>query len=149
FGFGPGGPGGFGPGGPGGPGGFMGQQERKLVARFDKDGDGRLNKDERAAARESLKTDAARGGPGGPGGRRGGFGPPGGLGGRGNREPAKPGPHVAPEEVAAVRDAPLYDPAVLRTLFFEFENADWEAELADFHNTDVEVPATLIVDGQK
>ncbi|MFN0053091.1 MAG: CotH kinase family protein, partial [Planctomycetales bacterium] len=32
--------------------------------------------------------------------------------------------------------------------FLEFENADWEAELSDFHGTDVEVPATLIVDGQ-
>ncbi|MCZ7637629.1 MAG: CotH kinase family protein [Verrucomicrobia bacterium] len=33
-------------------------------------------------------------------------------------------------------------------MFLEFENADWEQELADFHNTDVEVPARLIVDGQ-
>jgi hypothetical protein len=35
----------------------------------------------------------------------------------------------------------------LRTLFLEFENADWEKELSDFHGTDVEVPAKLIVDG--
>src|SRR2546423_2734675 len=84
--------------------GPMGQQ-RKLVKQFDKDGDGRLNKEERLAARESLKKDRAAGGRGGfgpggfgaPGGRggpgpggRGGFGPPGGFGpggfGRGNRE---------------------------------------------------------------
>ncbi|MGE5191156.1 MAG: CotH kinase family protein [Deltaproteobacteria bacterium] len=139
--------------GPGGPGGFMGPAERKLVKQFDKDGDGLLNKEERAAAREFLKTDGARGGRGGPGfggpgGRRGGFGPPGGFGGRRNREPPQPGPRVTPQEVAGVPDAPLYDPGVLRTLFFEFENADWEAELADFRNTDVEVPATLIVDGK-
>jgi spore coat protein CotH len=37
---------------------------------------------------------------------------------------------------------------VLRTLFFEFPNEDWEDELAAFHNTDVEVPATLRVDGR-
>ena len=30
----------------------------------------------------------------------------------------------------------------LRTLFLQFENADWEQELAAFNNTDVEVPAT-------
>ena len=37
---------------------------------------------------------------------------------------------------------------MLRTLFLEFENADWEKELADFKNTDVEVPAKLTVDGK-
>jgi spore coat protein CotH len=42
----------------------------------------------------------------------------------------------------------LYDPKTLRTLFFEFESADWEKELADFNNTDVEVPAKLTVDGK-
>ena len=46
-------------------------------------------------------------------------------------------------------DAKLYEPTVLRTLFLEFENADWEAELQDFHSTDVDVPATLTVDGKK
>jgi spore coat protein CotH len=44
--------------------------------------------------------------------------------------------------------ADLYDPTVLRTVFLQFENADWEKELAAFHNTDVEVPATAIVDGR-
>lgn len=148
FGF---GPGGFGPppfGGPGGgPGGPM-QQDRPLVKQFDKDEDGRLNNDERQAARESLKKD---------GGRRGGFGPPGfgpgGPGGRGGppvreREPAKPGPQVSPADVTPV-DAPLYDTHVLRTIFLDFENDDWETELSDFHGTDVEVPATLTVDGKK
>src|SRR5262249_8949072 len=60
---GPLGPGGR-PGGPGGPGGMMGQR-RKLVAQFDKDGDGRLNREERKAAREFLKKERAGGGPGG------------------------------------------------------------------------------------
>ncbi|MBC8003143.1 MAG: CotH kinase family protein [Opitutaceae bacterium] len=44
--------------------------------------------------------------------------------------------------------APLFDPETLRTAFLEFENADWEKELADFYNTDVEVPAKLTVDGK-
>ena len=143
FGF---GPGGFGPpgGGPGGPGGPM-QRTRELVKPFDKDDDGRLNKDERQAARDSMKSE---------GGRRGGFGPPGGggPGGRGSfgpqSEPGKPGPRVAPDDVTPT-DAPLYDPQVLRTIFIDFDNKEWEAELADFNNTDVEVPATLTVDGKQ
>ncbi len=291
--------------GPGGPGGAMGR-ERKVVKEYDKDGDGRLNNEERQAAREALKKErAAGGGRGGPGGRVGfgpgnfltkplleatdadkdgkltrdelaagakkfiaefdkdkkgsleeaqiaealnrafprpqgfpggppgggppgpppGGGPPGpppgggpgrivvfgpggmlaggivqradankdkkvtldeltaagntlfkeadkdkdgklddkelgegvallmpapgfGPGGRG-REPAKPGPRVAPADVKSYPDASLYEPTVLRTLFLDFENKDWEAELADFTNTDVEVPATLTGDGKK
>src|SRR5689334_14505845 len=54
-----GGPGGFG-GGFGGPGGPMGEKQ-KLVKQFDKDGDGRLNKEERTAAREFLKKERAAG----------------------------------------------------------------------------------------
>ena len=45
-------------------------------------------------------------------------------------------------------NAPLYDPLTLRTVFLEFDNADWEKELADFYHTDVEVPAKLTVDGK-
>src|SRR6266511_1759511 len=64
----------FGPGdfGRGGPGGMM-RQEIKLVKKFDKDGDKRLNAEERKAAREFLQNEIAQGrgrrGPGGPGGR--------------------------------------------------------------------------------
>lgn len=174
---------GFGPGGP--PGGA----ERKLVAQFDNDKDGRLNKEERAAAREFLKKNPGQGrgpfgmgGPpgggfpgGGPGGGRGGppgGGPPGGGPGFGGppgggppgggpgggfpggfgraSEPGKPGLKISPNDVTPVAEGvPLYEPAVLRTIFLEFEDDDWEAELADFKNTDVEVPATAIVDGKK
>ncbi len=285
--FGPPGPGGFRPGGFGGP---MGQV-RKLVKQFDKDGDGRLSKEERKAAREFLKKERASGGrggfgrgPGGPGGR--GFGPGsflgrpllealdgdkdgkltkdevvagvkkffkdnskpkkdamdeaqlaeainrifprppgfpgGGPGGQprfgpgnflagaivrradadkdgkvtleellaaaeklfkeadkdkngkldmtelqgavtllmpapggppgfgvGNRGPAKPGPKVKPSDVDTFPRASLYDPGVLRTFFLEFEEKDWEAEMVDFYHTDVEVPATLVVDGKR
>ncbi len=118
-------------------------QETKLVKDFDKDGDGRLNNDERKAARESLKKQTGNRRPGGPGGRRGGFGPRGG-----SQTTAQPGPKLSPSEVKSIPDAPLYDPSVLRTYFLEFENADWEKELADFKGTDVEVPAKLTVDGK-
>jgi spore coat protein CotH len=37
---------------------------------------------------------------------------------------------------------------VLRTIFLEFEQPDWETELADFYRTDVNVPARMIVDGK-
>src|SRR5262245_16881470 len=103
--FGPGGP--RGPGGPGGP---MGQV-RKLVSQFDKDGDGKLNKEERQAARDFLKKERAEGGLGDRGRR---FGPPPGFG-RENQEPAKPGPRVSPGDVQSFPDAGLYEPTVLRT----------------------------------
>lgn len=165
------GPPGFGP--PGGPGGPMGGGDRKLVAQFDEDKDGRLNKEERKAAREFLKKNPRPGGPGGPGGPGrgpfgfggfGGFGPPGGPGGPGgfgppgggpggpggrHNEPGRPGPKISAADVQPVENASLYDANVLRTIFLEFEDDDWEAELADFNNTDVEVPATAIVDGKK
>jgi hypothetical protein len=132
------------PGGPtqgpgrGGPGGV--QQDVKLVKQFDKDGDKRLNTGERTAAREFLAKEKAEGrGPRRPG-------PPGG-----NREQSDtplPGPKLTPSQVKRFPDAALYDEKTLRTLFVEFENADWEKELADFYHTDVEVPAKLMVDGK-
>src|SRR5262245_50219512 len=77
-----------GPRGPGGFGGPMMGQVRKIVKQFDKDSDGRLNRDERNTARESLKKD---------GGGRGPFGKgPGGFFGKANQDPPKPGPHVDP-----------------------------------------------------
>jgi spore coat protein CotH len=145
FGFGPpefaGGPGGFGFGGPGGPGGPA--ANRALVDKFDKDGDGRLNTEERAAAQANAGT-----GGGGFGGGRGGG--PGGRGGGpgGQREPSKPGIKIAVDEAPKYPDADLYDTSILRTLFITFENEKWEEELAAFNNTDVEVPAKLVVDGK-
>jgi len=147
-GFGPGGPGGLGRGGFGPPGGGMMGQEVRLVKQFDQDGDKRLDRAERQAAREFITEQRAnRGGsgpfgPGGPGGRRGGFGRP------GEDELApEPGPRVAPADVKSYAGVSLYDAQTLRTLFLEFENADWEQELAAFNNTDVEVPARVTVDG--
>lgn len=147
----------FGPGrfpGPGPMGGV--REETKLVKKFDKDGNGWLNNEERKAAREYLKTQPRRGpfGRGGPGGPPG-FGPegpppfgPGRMGPGGPAEPAQPGVKLAPETVRKYADEPIYDMNTVRTLFLEFENADWEQELADFYNTDVEVPAKLTLDGK-
>ena len=130
-------PPGFGPGGP------MGGEERKLVKTFDKDRDGRLNLQERLAARESIKKEREKT----PQGGRRGFGPPPGFGGE--DEPAKPGPHVEASSVEAFASKGIYDPGVVRTLFLQFEDKDWESALTDFHATDVEVPADLTVDGRK
>ena len=123
-------------------------QETKLLEKFDKDGDGHLNANERKAAREAAKKEGSS-----RGRRGGGFGfprggGPGGPGGREEEAPAKPGPRVKPADVETFPGKPLYEPTVLRTLFLDFEGEDWEAELADFRSTDVDVPATLTVDGK-
>lgn len=116
----------------------MGGPELKLVERFDADGDGRLDREERVLARKAAQEERpARGGPG-----RG----PGGFGG--GRPPGTPGRRLTPADVTNHPDADLYDLSVLRTLFLEFEADDWEKELADFRPTDVDVPATLTVDGR-
>lgn len=137
------------PFGPGGPGGMM-QQETKLVKKFDQNGDKRLDAAERQAAREFLQKEKAEGrGPRGFGGRGGPGGP--GRGPRGggeNRPKPQPGARVSPADVKSFPNAPLYDPLTVRTFFLEFEDSDWEKELAEFKNTDVEVPAKLTVDGR-
>jgi hypothetical protein len=142
------------PGGPGrGGGGPPGGEEVKLVKLFDKDGDKRLNAEERTAARAYLVANqqGQQGGPGGPG-RPGGPGGPGGRGGFGGRggnlEPVTRGASLRPADVKPAGNAPIYDIKTLRTFFLEFEDADWEQELAAFYNTDVEVPATVTVDGK-
>ncbi|MEK7953767.1 CotH kinase family protein [Luteolibacter soli] len=137
------------PGGFPGRGGPMMQEERKLLGQFDKDENKRLDKDERAAAREFLKANPGQqrgpGGGGFPGGGRPGG--PGGFGPREDNTPATPGAHVSPADVKPASGG-LYAADTLRTVFLDFENADWEAELEAFHGTDVEVPATLTVDGK-
>jgi spore coat protein CotH len=132
------GPGGF-PGGPPGR-GFGGvQQERKILAQFDMDKNKRLSLAERKAARDWLATQPSSG----PGGRRGGRGF-----GRGGFAATTEGRRLSPADVKSFSTAALYDPATLRTVFLQFEESDWEQALADFKNTDVDVPATVIVDGK-
>jgi CotH kinase protein len=112
----------------------FGQEELKLVERFDKNGDGRLDAAERRTARSAAVPNA-----------RGRFR---GFGGGGGGTP-EPGRTLRPSDVRTYpASTPLYDIGALRTLFLQFEANDWEDELAAFHNTDVEVPATLTVDGR-
>jgi hypothetical protein len=124
--------------GPGAPGT---QTERRLVAQFDKDGNQRLNAEERRAARVWLAEQPAQGRGGGRQGRGGG-------GGRGGMVAGTPGAKISPSAVKTYGAEPFYDPSVLRTLFFTFENDEWEQELMAFNDSDVEVPATLTVDGK-
>lgn len=119
--------------GVGAQGGFGGP-ELELVDRFDEDGNGRLDAAERLAARRWLGPAASS--------QRG-------FGRRrfGSSGSPSPGRSLTPDEVAIHEDAPLYDTGTLRTIFLRFENDDWADELAAFYNTDVEVPATVVVDG--
>lgn len=127
---------------PFGAGGPM-QQEVKLVSQFDKNANGRLEADERPAARTFIVQQKTNRPARGPMGR-----PPGGAG-RGRVEtPATDGPKVLLTDVKPILGVPLYDAKTVRTLFLDFAGADWEKELADFHGTDVDVPARLVVDGK-
>lgn len=109
--------------------------------RFDTDHDGRLDASERAAARSWLQTNRPQRGRRGPGGM-----PPGRGDGRLADTEPRTGGRVRPADVPAHADRPLFDPDVVRTWFLEFEG-DWFAELSAFYRTDVQVPATVIVDG--
>jgi Ca2+-binding EF-hand superfamily protein len=121
-------PGGLGPMGPNRP-------EQKLADIFDTDNNGYLDPAERQLALKAVQ-DAGRRGP-----RRGRPG--------GQRQPGTPGPKVALEDVKNFPKAALYDPSVLRTIFIEFDTDAWEEEMAKFKHTDVEMPATVTVDGKK
>ncbi|TWU32195.1 CotH kinase family protein [Novipirellula artificiosorum] len=126
----------FGFGGPGGP----DRTERKILEQYDADASGWLDANERQMARKAIASDQ---------GRRGG--PGGGTGGPGHGEstlPGTPGPKVAVGDVNAYPDKPLYDTSILRTVFLQFDNVDWESEMEDFYSTDVDVPATMIMDGK-
>lgn len=107
------------------------QEELALVARFDKNADGKLNGVERQAARAWLSTQYRRGG------------------GSGRYRPrGTAGVKLTSGQVKHFTTEPLYDEKVLRTIFLRFENPDWERELMDFYRTDVDVPADMTVDGK-
>jgi len=108
---------------------FGGQQSgtRSIQSRFDKDGDKKLNAAERKAALDYLGRGVRRGYPRGSAAQ----------------------PKITPASIRSVpATVPFYDPGALRTLFFEFEGENWETELMAFKETDIEVPATLIIDGK-
>ncbi len=125
-----GGPGGFGFGGRMGP-----RRAEMIVERFDNDKDGKLNDEERKAARSYI------------------------LKSRGETSLARPSGRTSPSttldmdmqmsRTAASKGEPhLYDAKTLRTLYLQFHNEDWYEQLSDFYRTDVNLPADLIVDGK-
>ena len=120
-------PGGMGPNRP----------EQKLTEKFDTDKNGYLDTTERQEALKSIQGGSRQGGP--PGRRPRG----------GQSQGGTPGPKVSPKEVENYPKAELYDPAVLRTVFIEFDTETWQEDMAKFKDTDVEMPATLTVDGRK
>jgi spore coat protein CotH len=124
----------FGSGGP-----FGMPEDTRLVNQFDQDRDGRLNAEERKAALAFVTQQNRTRNPGGP---------PGGPAGSNRSQTPQPGPKLSPTEVKSFPGVPLYDAQTVRTFFLEFEDPDWEKELAAFHRTDVEVPAKLTVDGR-
>ena len=106
-----------------------------LIARFDRDKSKVLDSTERAAAREYLAANPQ-------------LRPPPRIVGRVTRV-GSPGPRITEADVKMYpASMPLYDPGALRTLFIEFAHANWEQDLEAFWHTDVEVPATLRVDGK-
>jgi hypothetical protein len=105
-----------------------------LVAQFDRNGDKRLDRAERVPAREYMLAHPELRRPA--------------RGGRITRTGA-PGAKLTDADVKMYgATVPFYDPGTLRTLFIDFEHADWEQELEAFYHTDVEVAATLRVDGK-
>lgn len=153
------GPKGF-PGGPkGGPFGLGNLIATEILAKADTKKTGNVTLDDLTAAAEKLFSDLDKEKTGKLDEAAVGAGvnqlipPPPGFGGKGfggkGRDPAKPGPKVEPKDVANYPNHKLYDTTILRTIFIEFENKDWEAELADFYRTDVEVPALVTVDGKQ
>ncbi len=106
-----------------------------LVARFDADRNKRLDRAERVAARAYLAEHPELRQPM-----------------RGQRLPATgtPGPRLTAKDVQRYgTDVDLYAPDAMRTIFLTFAHEDWEQELAAFWHTDVEVPATVDVDGKR
>ena len=133
----PGAPGGF-PGGDGGfPGAPGGGDRLEIVDRFDVDGDGFLDAEERTVAKAYLESSGWNAGGRGPGGGRGGAGTA-----RGST-----GVTIAHGEVTEYPGASFYDTSIVRTIFVETGFDGWEAEMAAFYDTDVELPATVTIDG--
>ena len=105
--------------------------DSEVMAYFDKDHDGRLDATELQAAYQALRGQRSSG-------RRNQNW---GVAGRGDR--------IEQEDVTIYPDTvPLYDPTALRTIFIDFEDWEWEAKMEAFYRTDIEMPATITIDGQ-
>ncbi len=120
-------------------GGFGGgrgpRRAEKIVSRFDTDKDGKLNDEERKAARKYIHES---------------------RGVTGVLRPSEPtSPDTTRQDDLKTSQATrpdgapdLYEAKTLRTLYLRFHDADWYEQLGDFYRTDVDVPADLIVDGK-
>jgi hypothetical protein len=126
---GPGREGGAGPAGPN-------RTILRLTDKYDVDKNGYLDPAER---KKALKEIAANPRGGGRPGMR-----PGGM-----QLEGKPGPKVSVADVEKFSDRALYHPDTLRTIFIRFDVDSWEEDMAQFKETDVQMPATVIVDGQE
>ena len=111
------------------------RRAEKIIDRFDKDKDGKLDYEEREAARKYLHES------------------------RGEAGASRPSGYTSPDtthedDLKASHTAQpngnpsLYNAETLRTLYLRFHDADWYEQLGDFYRTDVDVPADLIVDGK-
>ncbi|MEE2885853.1 MAG: CotH kinase family protein [Planctomycetota bacterium] len=107
----------------------------ELVKEFDKNGNKRLDGGERVAARDHLVKLRKLGE---------GSGADGSAAGK-SELPAR---KIAKDSVKSHADKALYDLDVIRTVFLDFELPNWTKELQTFYRTDVEVPATMTVDGK-
>ena len=118
---------------------------RDLIADFDQNDNGRLEKEEREQALAELKRNpqargkGKRGGKGGKGGRRGG----------GEAVETKPGRRIKPADVANYSGYSLYDDTILRTFFIDFDFDSWESDMAQLKDFGVDVGATVTVDGKQ
>jgi spore coat protein CotH len=119
-------------------------QDILLHDRFDADENGRLDRTERDLAREEAAAKPQRR-------RRGG--PPGGRSGQEMPRPETRADaiRIDPDDIDAVprlENTGLYDRDVLHTIFLQFPEDDWHQEMVAFHGTDIEVPATMLLDGR-
>lgn len=101
------------------------REDAKILKRYDRDGDGVLNAAERSSALADFGFDL----------RRAQSVPP----------PAK---RLTPAQVRQFTNESLFDPAVVRTVFLSFDTPTWEDELAAFKDSDVKIPATVVIDGK-
>ncbi len=124
---------------------------RVVFEKFDQNRDGHLDRSERTLAREAIrkeKSSAPNQGwpPRGPA-LASGARPNGPFS---NRPQPVAGPKLTLGDITQLPpNTPLYAPATLRTLWLEFEDSDWEDEMADFYDSDIELSARLVVDGKQ
>jgi hypothetical protein len=118
----------------GGRGGGFDRDDVQLLDQYDKDQNGYLDKAERKLAFEDL---------GGGSSNRRGF-----TRGGGEAASAAVNPRLTPAQVKSYPGKSLYDPAVLRTVFVNFEDSNWEAQMAAYKGTDIDMPASVMMDGK-